>query len=85
MKRIRVASVQFEHVAGDKAANLAKIEGFVRRAAAQGVRLAVFPECCITGYWFLRDLSREELKAPGQPSWMAPRRTLSWTWQNSTT
>jgi predicted amidohydrolase len=67
MKRIRVASVQFEHAAGDKEANLVKIEGFVRRAAAQGVQLAAFPECCLTGYWFLRDLSREELKALAEP------------------
>ena len=72
MKRIRVASVQFEHAAGDKAANLAKIEGFVRQAAAQGVQLIVFPECCITGYWFLRDLSREELKALAEPVFDGP-------------
>lgn len=72
MQRIRVASVQFEHAAGDKAANLAKIEGFVRRAATQGVQLIVFPECCITGYWFLRDLSREELTALAEPVFDGP-------------
>ena len=72
MQRIRVASVQFEHAAGDKAANLAKIEGFVRRAATQGVQLIVFPECGITGYWFLRDLSREELTALAEPVFDGP-------------
>ena len=67
MRNIRVASVQFEHVAGDKQANLAKIEDFVRPAAAQGVELIVFPECCITGYWFLRRLSREQLQTLAEP------------------
>ena len=67
MKSIRVAAVQFEHAAGDKAANLAKIRGFVEQAAGQGVEIIVFPECCITGYWFLRNLSRDELVALAEP------------------
>ncbi|HCO92664.1 MAG TPA: acyltransferase, partial [Phycisphaerales bacterium] len=58
MKNIRVASVQFEHAAGDKKANIAKIESFVQQAAGLGVELIVFPEACITGYLFLRKLSR---------------------------
>ena len=73
MRNIRVASVQFEPVAGDEQANLIRIGDFVRQAAAQGVELIVFPECCITGYWFLRRLSREQLQllaepVPGGPS-----------------
>ncbi|MBM4026129.1 MAG: acyltransferase [Planctomycetes bacterium] len=72
MKRIRAASVQFEHAVGDKEANLAKIEGFVKQAAAQGVELIVFPECCITGYWFLRDLSRADLQALAEPLFDGP-------------
>ncbi|UCC97800.1 MAG: nitrilase family protein [Phycisphaerales bacterium] len=67
MRDIRVASVQFEHVAGDKQANLAKIESFVRQAAAQNVEIIVFPECCITGYLFLRRLSREQVQALAEP------------------
>jgi len=67
MRNIRVASVQFEHVAGDKKANLAKISDFVGRAARGNVELVAFPECCITGYWFLRKLSRGELKALAEP------------------
>ena len=58
MRDIRVASVQFEHTAGDKAANLARVESCVEQAAGHAVKLIVFPECCITGYWFLRGLSR---------------------------
>jgi len=67
MRDIRVASVQFEHAAGDKAMNLACIADFVRQAAARDVELIVFPECCITGYWFLRALSREQLLALAEP------------------
>jgi predicted amidohydrolase len=67
MKNMRVASVQFEHASGDKKANLDKIASFVARAAADGVELIVFPECCITGYWFLRNLSRQELLALAEP------------------
>jgi len=46
-----------ESVAGDKAANFATIEKFVKQAAQRGVKLLVFPECCITGYWFIRNLT----------------------------
>lgn len=72
MKNIRVASVQFEHNAGDKKANLAKIENFVRNAAVQGVELIVFPEACITGYLFLRRLSRQEIQALAEPVFEGP-------------
>ena len=72
MKKIRVASVQMESAAGDKQANLAKMESFVRRAAAQGAQLIVFPECCITGYWFLRSLSHEQLGAVAEPLFDGP-------------
>jgi len=72
MRNIRVASVQFEHAAGDKQANLAKIAAFVRRAAGSGrpaprIELMIFPECCITGYWFLRKLTREQMQALAEP------------------
>ncbi len=72
MKNIRVASVQFEHVPSDKKANLAKIENFVRQAAEQGVELIVFPEACITGYLFLRKLSRKEVEALAEPVFDGP-------------
>lgn len=63
MKNMRVASVQFEHRDGDKSANMRKVREFVAAAAAQSVELIVFPECCLTGYWFLRHLERAELEA----------------------
>ena len=67
MKDTKVASVQFEHAPGDKQANLDKVRHFIAEAAEQGVELVVFPEMCVTGYWFLRDLSREQLLALAEP------------------
>jgi len=67
MKHVRAASVQFEARPGDKAANLETVHRFTRRAAEQGVELIAFPECCLTGYWFLRRLGREELSALAEP------------------
>src|SRR5690349_9059355 len=64
---MRVASVQFEAAPGDKRANLAKIRAFVERAAAQHIDLVVCPECCITGYWFLRNLSNDQITALAEP------------------
>lgn len=67
MKALRVASVQMEHVPNDKAANLGKVRHFVERAARQGVEMIAFPECCLTGYWHLRHLSRQELADLAEP------------------
>ena len=64
---LRAAAVQFESLPGDKEANFRKIEAFVEQAAAQGARLIVFPECCIIGYWFIRNLSIEQLAALAEP------------------
>lgn len=62
MKRIKAAAVQFEHADGNKELNLAKIESFIDKAHAKGVELLIFPECCVTVYWFLRNLSCSELE-----------------------
>ena len=61
MRDLRVASVQMESAAGDKEANFARLEGLARRASDAGAALALFPECCLTGYWFLRRLGVPEL------------------------
>lgn len=54
-RRYRAAVCQFEPLLLDKEANLARMENLVRRAAAEGARLAVFAECCLTGYGVGRD------------------------------
>ncbi|MCM8789222.1 MAG: acyltransferase, partial [Candidatus Omnitrophica bacterium] len=64
---IRVASVQFEHAPGNKDANFSKIVHFTEKAAGQNVELVVFPECCITGYWFIRNLDLQQLISIAEP------------------
>ena len=71
-RTLRVASVQFESAPGDKDANFRKMEAFVERAARQNVRLIVFPECCITGYWFIRNLQLEALAQIAEPIFDGP-------------
>jgi predicted amidohydrolase len=66
-RALRVAAVQFESLPGDKEANFRKIEVFLKQAAAESVRLIVFPECCVTGYWFIRNLTVEQLGALAEP------------------
>ena len=66
-RTLRVAAVQMESKAGDKAANFAKMELFVQQAAQQDVKLIVFPECCITGYWFIRNLTPKALEELAEP------------------
>jgi predicted amidohydrolase len=67
MKDIRAASVQFNHAPGDKGHNMDKIRAFAADAHAEHVDLLVFPEMCITGYWHVRKLSREEIESLAEP------------------
>ena len=62
MNDLRVASVQFQHVPGDKAVNLETLERLTAEAARRGAELVVFPEMCITGYWHLRNLPQADLE-----------------------
>jgi len=63
MDHLKVASVQFTHLPGDKQGNLDIIENFVKDAAEENVKLICFPEMCITGYWHLRDFNADEIDA----------------------
>ncbi|MCE0495551.1 nitrilase family protein [Vibrio salinus] len=67
MKDVRVASVQFTHRAGDKHYNLSVIEKFARKAAASRVEIIAFPEMCITGYWHVSVLNKNEIEALAEP------------------
>lgn len=67
MRNIRVATTQFQHAPGDKAANLAVIARLTAAAAEQGAEIIAFPECCVSGYWHLRKLSRDEMFALAEP------------------
>jgi len=72
MKNLRVAAVQLESAPANKRSNLDKIRAFVEQAARQGVEVIAFPECCITGYWFLRHLSRADFAALAEPVFVGP-------------
>ena len=67
MRDIRVATVQFQHRPGDKSYNLARVRDFVTDAAQSRVEIIAFPEMCLTGYWHVRNLSREEVEALAEP------------------
>ena len=67
MRNLRAASVQFQHLPGEKTANLQKIRGFVEKAAARRVDLIAFPEMCITGYWHVRKLARDDIDGLAEP------------------
>ncbi|MEC7567187.1 MAG: nitrilase-related carbon-nitrogen hydrolase [Planctomycetota bacterium] len=59
---MKVSAVQFCHAPGDVAGNLAQVVGFVQQGAMIGVQVMIFPECCLPGYWHLRNLSRSQLE-----------------------
>lgn len=61
MKDIRVATVQFSHRANDKNYNLSIIQSYVEKASKQGVKIIVFPEMCVTGYWHISRLQKSAI------------------------
>ncbi|MGG4663355.1 nitrilase family protein [Providencia vermicola] len=60
---LRAATVQFQHQAGNKEYNLACIHNFITQAAQKKVKMLVFPEMCITGYWHVPKLPDEDVYA----------------------
>jgi predicted amidohydrolase len=67
MRDIRVATVQFQHAAGDKGYNLGRVRHFVTEAARSGVEIIAFPEMCLTGYWHVRKLPADAVSALAEP------------------
>jgi predicted amidohydrolase len=67
MRDIRVAALQMESVAADKEANFRKLARFAEEAAGRGALILLAPECCLTGYWFLRNLTVAELESLAEP------------------
>lgn len=47
---MKIAALQMQAIAGDVAANLARIERAAREASAKGARLLIAPELALTGY-----------------------------------
>ncbi|NNE00102.1 MAG: acyltransferase [Pirellulaceae bacterium] len=67
MRPITAAAIQFNHRPDDKAFNLQRIADLAADAATRGVALAAFPEMCITGYWHVRNLSRQQIDQLAEP------------------
>ena len=72
MKKVTAASVQFESIPGGRKQNLATIERFAEEAARSGVEILIFPECCVSGYWFMRNLSEDQLRSLAEPAFTGP-------------
>ena len=49
---IKIAGVQMDVALQDREANLVAIEASMRELAAEGVKLAIFPEAAVTGYCY---------------------------------
>jgi len=62
MNPIRAAVVQFNHHPGDVEKNWEIVEQFISEAHQAGVDLLVFPEMCLSGYWHVRNLPRDEVE-----------------------
>jgi predicted amidohydrolase len=67
METYKTATVQFQHAPGNKEDNLEIITAYIEKAKEEDVKLIVFPEMCITGYWHVRNLSREEIRVLAEP------------------
>ncbi|MEP7259111.1 MAG: nitrilase-related carbon-nitrogen hydrolase, partial [Flavitalea sp.] len=61
MENIRISTAQFENRGGDKSYNLSVIDNMSAQAAQQGSQIIAFHECCITGYAFARNFSKQQM------------------------
>ena len=62
--KVTVAAVQMDVAFADVDANTERVIDRLRQSADQGARLAIFPECALSGYCFE---SREEAMSVAQP------------------
>ena len=65
--QIKAASIQFNHKPSDKTYNFGIIRAFAAQAASEQVQLLAFPEMCITGYWHVIGMARDEIAALAEP------------------
>jgi len=61
MDKLKISTAQFENRSGDKNYNLAVIDKLSEQAAKAGSQVIAFHECSITGYTFVRHLSKEQM------------------------
>ncbi|MDL1879226.1 hypothetical protein FBQ85_29290, partial [Cytophagia bacterium CHB2] len=56
--KFRIACVQFRSQLGDMDYNLAQLARWCEQARAQGARVVIFPEACLTGYCRPREMAK---------------------------
>ncbi len=61
MKKINIATAQFQTRNGNKEYNLSRIEALTAEAAGKGAHVVSFHELCITSYGYLRNLNLPEM------------------------
>lgn len=64
---MKIATAQFEHRNADKEYNLSVMERMAAEASSEGADVIAFHECCISGYTFARNLSREQMLDLAEP------------------
>jgi predicted amidohydrolase len=69
---LKVAVVQFEMQQDKKAANLAVMGKFIRRAAEEGADIVSFPEMCLNGYNYLFECKPRKLRAIAEDAERGP-------------
>lgn len=67
MRDIRLAAVQFEHRSADADFNLSRIQKLTKSAVDLGAEVVSFHECCISGYTFVQQFSREQMLDLAEP------------------
>lgn len=60
MKRLKVATAQFQPKDGDKTYNLSVIDTLSGKAKEQGAEVVCFHEMCVSAYTFFKDLKKKE-------------------------
>ena len=61
MRDIRIAAAQFEHRNADKDFNLTRVADLAKQAVDEGAEIVSFHECCIDGYTFVQQFSKQVL------------------------
>jgi len=64
---VSLAAVQMQSTAGDKAANMARAEQNIRKAAGDGASIICLPELFLTGYNLSRDAFIKKSETPDGP------------------
>jgi predicted amidohydrolase len=71
MTKTKIACVQMDCDIGNVSANLGKIVSRLRKAAEDGAKIVIFPECALTGYCFdsLEEASQRAEPLDGPSTW----------------